>query len=1009
MNRFGVIRGVTPYELVHKKPYSGAVAPFAEPVFGYYMVGAKGTAKWRRALFLGKVDGQDSYILYSGHRLVLTRSIRRIDSDWKNHLAFYSTFRCSSWEYKSGFGGRVVPTKIKREALSVGFQLPQGEIEPSAFHDAEGEAVREKAREELREESERIGMGEHDERRELPAVEDDAPPEVNIGIGVEGMEQEDGFLTLGDEVEKDADRGGAATSSRGNDVPATPILVDDDGSGQSFVPATPRASPTTRMHGDGEDDVDIEEHQNKRLKPEDPKRARIQRIAAEYSAKINSVQFGGDKFHTMDSYDDDLDVEKPDETLELWAGEDDLQFNDVPEDLWSNFNMEQQPEEPPEWVDVLANELEISRLTSMGVLIKEELYAEKVTDSLTTKFVHDWGAKDFTLQSGEVVKRWLRRSRLVAREYAFLERRDDCFSPATSCYVTNLLPLVYLQKCNQRRGCENQSPEHVLGVVDIKDAFLCVPQERPFAVQLAGRKFIIIIAKKLPGQRLGAKAWYWLFRTFLTETFGFEWCNDQPCMGRCEQAAIMVHVDDVMFTGTKQFWENHFLPKLREKFTVSSAVLGENEGDSVSFLKRKLTRVKDGIALVPGTNIAKLVENFEKQCGTLRVQRVACDSSIQLPDVSSSLRAQDAFAYRSTVGGLLYLARDRPDLLFCVKELASKMSNPSITALHRLRKVMGYVKGTIDYAVVLQEPEGGQGKWVNTGEAFYVLESSSDSDWSSNKEHRRSTSAGIHMINGNYVFGSSRTQRTVSLSSCEAELHAMVSTLADGIYIKRCLSFLTRAEVAHHLLTDSSSARQLAAKQGVGKVRHLDGKILWIQQHVLSGDVQLQQLPTVWNVSDLCTKALTQQRVKLLLHELNVCDDAGLTVIGQEEHDQQSERHGSKRQMMKLAKNLIRIFSLMGLGPSGAAGQGIFPDGEDTGTCSVASMSPQCAENETTKDFPWMLCFCIFLLVISWVIFAAACHVLVHMCSYFGPGNFSIWSVAILLQVSPDLFIFAPS
>ena len=360
-------------------------------------------------------------------------------------------------------------------------------------------------------------------RREFPAVEDDAPPEVSIGIGVEGMEQEDGFLTLGDEVEQDAGRGGAATSSRGNDVPTTPILVEDDVSGQSFAPATPRASPTTRMHDEGEDDVDIEEHQNKRLKPEDPKRARIQRIAAEYSAKIKSVQFGGENFHAMDSYDDDLDVEKPDETLELWAGEDDLQFNDAPEDLWSNFNMEQQPEEPPEWVDVLANELEISRLTSMGVLIKEELYAEKVTDSLTTKFVHDWRAKDFTLPSGETVKRWLRRSRLVAREYAFLERRDDCFSPATSCHVTNLLPLVYLQKCNQRRGCENQSPEHVLGVVDIKDAFLCVPQERPFAVQLAGRKFII--AKNLPGQRLGAKAWYWFFRTFLTETFGFEWCS----------------------------------------------------------------------------------------------------------------------------------------------------------------------------------------------------------------------------------------------------------------------------------------------------------------------------------------------------------------------------------------------------------------------------------------------------------------------------------------------------
>ena len=75
------------------------------------------------------------------------------------------------------------------------------------------------------------------------------------------------------------------------------------------------------------------------------------------------------------------------------------------------------------------------------------------------------------------------------------------------------------------------------------------------------------------------------------------------------------------------------------------------------------------------------------------------------------------------------------------------------------------------------------------------------------------------------------------LSPCEAELHAMVSTLADGIYIKRCLAFLTQADVAHYLMTDSSSARQLAAKHGVGKIRHLDGKILWVQQHVVAGDV----------------------------------------------------------------------------------------------------------------------------------------------------------------------------
>ena len=36
------------------------------------------------------------------------------------------------------------------------------------------------------------------------------------------------------------------------------------------------------------------------------------------------------------------------------------------------------------------------------------------------------------------------------------------------------------------------------------------------------------------------------------------------------------------------------------------------------------------------------------------------------------------------------------------------------------------------------------------------------------------------------------------------------------------------------------------------------------------------------------------------------------------------------------------------------------------------------------------------------------CHVLVHMCSYLGPGNFCVWSVAILLQVSLNRFHLWP-
>ena len=71
----------------------------------------------------------------------------------------------------------MVPTNIKREALSAGFQVPQGKIEPNSFHDNDAEMPQHK------QEAERAGMGEEDadHRKEFPALEEDAPPGVSFG------------------------------------------------------------------------------------------------------------------------------------------------------------------------------------------------------------------------------------------------------------------------------------------------------------------------------------------------------------------------------------------------------------------------------------------------------------------------------------------------------------------------------------------------------------------------------------------------------------------------------------------------------------------------------------------------------------------------------------------------------------------------------------------------------------------------------------------------------------
>ena len=168
--------------------------------------------------------------------------------------------------------------------------------------------------------------------------------------------------------------------------------------------------------------------------------------------------------------------------------------------------------------------------------------------------------------------------------------------------------------------------------------------------------------------------------------------------------------------------------------------------------------MEDGLALLPGSSIGKSIKVWEEKFGKLRSSITPADPAIQMEDSSPCLVGSDVTFFRMVVGTCLYITRDRPDVAFTVQELSSYMSNPTVSAMRHLKKLVSYLKGTSHYAVVLQQPHGGQGLHKQTKDKYWLLESFSDSDLSSDKRHRRSTSAGLHMLCGNLVFSSSRTQ-----------------------------------------------------------------------------------------------------------------------------------------------------------------------------------------------------------------------------------------------------------
>jgi len=60
----------------------------------------------------------------------------------------------------------------------------------------------------------------------------------------------------------------------------------------------------------------------------------------------------------------------------------------------------------------------------------------------------------------------------------------------------------------------------------------------------------------------------------------------------------MIHAGDILYVGTKQFWDGAFLKEMKTKFTVSHEQL-EGPSSSIKFLRRKMVETEDWLVLMP--------------------------------------------------------------------------------------------------------------------------------------------------------------------------------------------------------------------------------------------------------------------------------------------------------------------------------------------------------------------------------------------------------------------------
>ncbi len=84
------------------------------------------------------------------------------------------------------------------------------------------------------------------------------------------------------------------------------------------------------------------------------------------------------------------------------------------------------------------------------------------------------------------------------------------------------------------------------------------------------------------------------------------------------------------------------------------------------------------------------------------------------------------------------------------------------------------------------------------------------------------------MLGGGVVTSWSNRQATPALSSGEAEYYAIVKAAAEALGIEAFPKDLGW-EVKVHAMVDRTATKAIASRSGLGKVRHLEVRCLWVQ------------------------------------------------------------------------------------------------------------------------------------------------------------------------------------
>ncbi|KAK3005742.1 hypothetical protein RJ639_017145 [Escallonia herrerae] len=315
--------------------------------------------------------------------------------------------------------------------------------------------------------------------------------------------------------------------------------------------------------------------------------------------------------------------------------------------------------------------------------------------------------------------------------------------------------------------------------------------------------------------------------------------------------AVLIYVDDVLVTGTdsaKISWLKHYLDT---KFHIKDL------GKLKYFLGIEVAHSSDGIVL----SQRKYVLDILTECGLTGCKPSSSPMAEQHQlIINSGELCDDPGQYRRLIGRLLYLTITLPDISYVVHILSQFMHKPRRPHYDAAIRVLRYLKNS-----------PGQGILLSSNSSL-SLRAYCDVDWAGCPTTRKSTTGYIVFLGSSPISWRSKKQSIVSCSTTEAEYRAMATTASEIIWLLRLLSDLG---VSHQnpvsLFCDNQAALHIVANPVFHeRTKHIEIDCHFVQHHTQSKALLPRPISSQYQLANIFTKALGQERFHILLGKLGI-------------------------------------------------------------------------------------------------------------------------------------------